>query len=80
MCEYLFQKIIPLRHKEIHGNNIPAAFKMIANFSLGVMSEKLRSRVHIYTKMEEMTTVEKGILPKEYGGTVPMADMIGEST
>ena len=51
---------------------------MIANFSLGVMSEKLRSRVNIYTKMEEMTKVEKEILPKEYGGIVPMADMIGE--
>lgn len=67
-----------MRHKEIHGNNIPAAFKMIANFSLGLMSAKLRSRVHIYTKMEEMTSVEKDILPKEYGGIVPMADMIGD--
>ena len=70
--------MVPLRHKEIHYNNLPAAFKMIANFSLGVMSEKLRSRVNIYTKMEEMTKVEKEILPKEYGGIVPMADMIGE--
>ena len=70
--------MVPLRHKEIHYNNLPAAFKMIANFFLGVMSEKLRSRVNIYTKMEEMTKVEKEILPKEYGGIVPMADMIGE--
>lgn len=67
-----------MRHKEIHGNNIPAALKMIANFSLGLMSAKLRSRVHIYTNMDEMTSVEKDILPKEYGGIVPMADMVGE--
>lgn len=51
---------------------------MVANFCLGLMSDKLRSRVKIYSKMEEMTSVEKEILPKEYGGTVPMADMIGE--
>ncbi|CAO1428131.1 unnamed protein product [Diamesa hyperborea] len=70
------EKIVPLRHKEIHGNNIPAAFKIIANFMLGLMSPKLRARVNIYSKMEEMTTVEKDILPKEYGGIVPMADMI----
>lgn len=62
----------------MHGNNIPAAFKMIANYALSLVSDKLRSRINIYSKMEEMTSVEKDILPKEYGGIVPMADMIGK--
>lgn len=40
------------------------------------MSEKLKNRVQIHTKIEDIEAVDSKILPKEYGGTIPMKDMI----
>lgn len=40
------------------------------------MSEKLRNRVHVYSKVEEIKAIDKKILPREYGGLMPMKEMI----
>jgi hypothetical protein len=42
------------------------------------MSEKLKKRTHFYSKFEEFKAVERSKLPKEYGGTTPMKEMIGD--
>lgn len=68
--------MVPMRHKAFHANQIPAAMKFVLDFTLSLMSPKLRSRVYFHTKLEDPESVDKSLLPKEYGGTVPMADMI----
>lgn len=67
-----------MRHKEFHGINIHASLKYVLDFGLGLMSEKLRSRVKVYSKFKEMKNIDKDLLPLEYGGNIPMKDMIGK--
>ena len=67
-----------MRHKEIHGINVPSSLKYVLDFGLGLMSKKLRSRVQLYSKFEEMKNIDKDLLPLEYGGKIPMKDMIGK--
>ena len=52
--------------------------KYVFDFGLGLMSEKLRSRVKMYSKFKEIRDVDKDLLPLEYGGKIPMKDMIGD--
>lgn len=42
------------------------------------MSEKLKKRTQFYSSFDEFNYVEKSKLPKEYGGKIPMREMIGE--
>lgn len=42
------------------------------------MGEKLKKRVRIYSSFDQFDAIEKKHLPKEFGGVVPMKDMIGE--
>ena len=67
-----------MRHKEIHGINVHASLKYVLDFGLAIMSKKLRARVQLYSKFKEMKDVDKDLLPLEYGGTIPMKDMIGK--
>lgn len=39
------------------------------------MTPKMKSRVHLYKNIEDLT-VDTNLLPKEYGGAVPMREMI----
>lgn len=41
------------------------------------MSEKMRKRVYLHPKVEDVTSViDKSLLPFEYGGKIPIAEMI----
>jgi hypothetical protein len=42
------------------------------------MGDKLRKRVHFYSGFDEFKAVERSMLPKEYGGTIKMSQMIGK--
>lgn len=67
-----------MRHKEIKAFNINGSIKFAVDFALGLVSEKMKNRIKIYTSVESaMKTVDISLLPKEYGGVTPMADMIG---
>lgn len=80
MFETLFQKTLPMRHKEVHVINCPSSMKFAVDFGMSLISEKIRKRIRFYTSMEEAKQsnyLELDTLPKEYGGTIPMADMIG---
>jgi hypothetical protein len=78
------QKILSLRHKGFHVVNVHKSLSLISDFILNQMGEKLKKRTRLYSSFEEFRAVENkhcidpSILPKEYGGKVPMREMIGE--
>lgn len=70
-----------MRHKEVHCINAHASMKFAIDFGMSLISEKIRKRVSLYTSIEDCLQsgyLEKDVLPKEYGGIIPMAEMIGE--
>lgn len=71
------EKTIPARHKEIHFVNLPTALFAIFEFAKTLLSDKIKNRFQVHndeTKLKKKIPIR--ILPKEYGGTVPMAEMI----
>lgn len=66
-----------MRHKEICGINVHASVKFAVDFALSLVSEKMKSRIKLYTSIESADHIDKAMLPMEYGGTIPMAEMIG---
>lgn len=70
-------KGVPLRIKEVHIFNIPPITIPLLNTVLSLFSEKIRKRVHFYKSLEDMKPFfDTALLPKEYGGTIPMDEMI----
>lgn len=69
------EKLLPMRHSEMHGCNINPALKIAVDWGLSLLSEKLRNRVRLYTDIKDIE-MDKTLLPKEYGGVMPMAEMI----
>lgn len=66
-----------MRHKEMHGLKVHPTVKFAVDFALRSMSEKMRRRVFLHKKVEDVKTViDTNILPAEYGGKVPMSEMI----
>ncbi|KAF6202283.1 hypothetical protein GE061_004681 [Apolygus lucorum] len=71
------ERTLPMRHKEVHAVNVPASLKYVLDWGMTLVSDKIKKRVKIYTSIEEAAkTVDVSMLPKEYGGTVPMSEMI----
>ncbi|XP_065219188.1 alpha-tocopherol transfer protein-like isoform X2 [Planococcus citri] len=71
------ERVIPMRHKEVHGINVPAGLKYVLDFGISLVSEKIRKRIKIHNNLQELHDhVDKSLLPKEYGGDMPMAEMI----
>lgn len=69
-----------MRHKDVHVINVHPSMKFAVDFGLSLISEKIRKRVHFYTNLDEFLKadlVDKELMPKEYGGTIPMSEMIG---
>lgn len=68
-----------MRHKEVHAINIHPSVKFALDFGLTLISDKIRKRVKIYTSLEDAVNqkMDTTLLPKEYGGTMPMKEMIG---
>lgn len=71
------QNSTPMRHKETHFINIPHYANRIIELAVSMISEKLKKRVIIHKNIDALKTkINPAILPKEYGGTVPIADMV----
>lgn len=68
-----------MRHKEIVAFKMHASIKFAADFALGLVTEKLRSRIKFFTSMDTVKAIDRSLLPLEYGGTIPMAKMIGNN-
>lgn len=68
-----------MRHKEVHAINAHPSLKFALDFGMSLISEKIRSRVKLYTSLEDAKNnkMDSSMLPKEYGGTMPMKEMIG---
>lgn len=66
-----------MRHKEISAIRMHASVKFAADFALGLVTEKLRSRIKFYVSIDAAKSIDRSLLPKEYGGEMPMAEMIG---
>ncbi|XP_055626042.1 retinaldehyde-binding protein 1-like isoform X2 [Toxorhynchites rutilus septentrionalis] len=69
------EKLLPMRHREMHGCNINPALKLAVDWGLSLISDKLKKRVRLYTDIKDIE-MDKSLLPKEYGGVMPMAEMI----
>jgi CRAL/TRIO domain len=66
-----------MRHKEIHGLKVHPSIKFAVDFALSQMSDKMRKRVSLHRKVTDVTSViDTSLLPAEYGGKIPMKDMI----
>lgn len=74
------QKTCAARHKGFHCVNVHPSLQFLANFGMKHMPDKLRERVKFYSSFDEVDVVEKKDLPKEYGGTMPIKEMIGNLT
>lgn len=72
------EKILTARHKGFHIVNLPSFFNYLVNIGLANAPKKFRDRVKFYSSFDELTFIDKKILPKEYGGTVPMEEMSSE--
>lgn len=69
------ERLLPMRHQEMHGCNINPALKIAVEWGMTLISEKLRNRIRLYTDIKDIE-MDKSLLPKEYGGIMPMAEMI----
>lgn len=70
------EKIFPMRHKIIAIINLAPVLKIALDLAKPLVSEKIRQRLHLASSINELTFIDTKLLPKEYGGTMPMADMI----
>lgn len=71
------QRLVPMRQKEIHGLKVHKSIKFAVDFALSKMSDKMRKRVFLHKSVEDVKTViSPEMLPLEYGGKIPMNDMI----
>jgi hypothetical protein len=78
---FFFQRTVPMRHKEVHAINAHPSLKFALDFGMSLISDKIKSRIKIYTSLEDAinSKMDTSMLPKEYGGTIPMKEMIGKS-
>ncbi|XP_051166125.1 clavesin-2 [Leptopilina boulardi] len=71
------QNTTPMRHKETHLINIPTCATKVVEFVVSLLNEKLKSRIHIHKTIDDLKkAVNPQILPKEYGGKIPLSEMI----
>lgn len=69
-----------MRHKEVHCINAHPSMKFALDFGMSLISDKIKKRVRLYTNLQEAIdsgNLELDVLPKEYGGQMPMSEMIG---
>lgn len=76
------ERTLPMRHKEIIALNVHGSIRFAVDFALSIVSEKMRKRIKFYSVAEltQQSVVDAELLPKEYGGVQPMAEMIGSVT
>ncbi|KAF5274400.1 hypothetical protein FQA39_LY07280 [Lamprigera yunnana] len=71
------QNSSPMRHKESHFVNLSPHAAKLVEFTLTILSEKLKNRTFMHKNSSDLQDkIDPKILPKEYGGSVPLAEMI----
>ncbi|GJQ77894.1 hypothetical protein Trydic_g16146 [Trypoxylus dichotomus] len=67
----------PVRHKAAYIMNLPSTIKYVLDFAKTRLSQKLRDRILLFESQAEVHKyVNPKVLPKEYGGDMPIPDMI----
>ncbi|GFG38460.1 hypothetical protein Cfor_02362 [Coptotermes formosanus] len=73
------QNSTPMRHKATHFFNVPHYANKVFEFFISLLNEKLKDRIMLHTSIDDLReAVDPKILPKEYGGEVPLGDMIAQ--
>jgi len=65
-----------MRHKAFYTTISMPAMKFVVDFVISLVSEKMSKRVHIQKNLDKFEKLNKSLLPLEYGGTIPMKEMI----
>jgi hypothetical protein len=72
----ILQNVMPARVKGIYLMNLPGFANTILQFLIGLLTDKLRKRVHFLKSTEELKTkFDPSLIPKEYGGKVSIQEM-----
>lgn len=67
---------VPMRLKQNHFVNVPSFAAQLSKYCLSFASEKLKSRIHCHRSVDELKrNIDVKLLPREYGGDVPLADL-----
>ncbi|KAL0100154.1 hypothetical protein PUN28_019531 [Cardiocondyla obscurior] len=73
------QNCMPARNKGTHIINIPNSVAKILEFGISLLNDKFKKRILIHRNIDELKeAVDPKILPKEYGGEIPLSEMIDE--
>lgn len=65
-----------MRQKAFHILNMHKSVKFISKIIVSHMNPKLKSRTHFYSKFKDFKAIDKDNLPFEYGGEVPLMDLV----
>ncbi|KAG8186596.1 hypothetical protein JTE90_019918 [Oedothorax gibbosus] len=70
------EKAIPLRHKKLHWMNVPKYLATLFQFLKTFLSQKLQERIMLHPDIASLHEYfPASMLPKEYGGTIPIQEM-----
>ncbi|XP_053673291.1 retinaldehyde-binding protein 1-like [Anopheles nili] len=70
---------VPVRLRENHFVSVPTFAAQISKYCLSFASEKLRSRIHCHTTVQELRErVSLELLPQEYGGKGPSLKVLND--
>ncbi|XP_023328349.1 uncharacterized protein LOC111701335 [Eurytemora carolleeae] len=76
------EKNLPMRHKDINLLSLPFPMRAVFEFCKGLLSDKIRRRFAVHSSIEKLEIKlgdsASSILPLEYGGTVPLAQMTAQ--
>ncbi|XP_049541842.1 clavesin-1-like [Anopheles darlingi] len=73
------QNGMPSRINGFNLIGLPSTAATLLEFCVSLLSDKLRKRINLYRTVDDFANkMNRKILPKEYGGVVPMADMIAQ--
>ncbi|KAG4067577.1 hypothetical protein HA402_005349 [Bradysia odoriphaga] len=71
------EQSFPARHKAIHIINVQPTVKWVLDVGRRLVSSKINDRLNLYSSWSEFNKkCDPSCLPKELGGTIPMAEMI----
>lgn len=71
------QNLIPIRLKQIHIINVPPIASFLAKIIFKMAPAKIQKRIFFHNSMEDFKKkFNCRLLPKEYGGEVPMSEVI----
>ena len=74
------EKNLPMRHRDINLLMLPFPMWAVFEFCKTLLSAKIRKRFSVHSSLDKLVTKLGGvdILPQEYGGRKPIADMTRE--